>query len=94
MFVCHTCDNRKCVNPAHCFLGTHQDNMDDMVTKNRQNKGEAHGRAKLTENEVAAIRGLYAYSRYFSLRKLGELFEVSHATISYIINNKIWAHVN
>jgi len=95
MFVCHTCDNRKCVNPSHCFLGTHQDNMTDMVTKNRQSnaKGEANGQAKLTENEVAAIRGLYAYSRYFTQQKLGELFEVSQMTISYIINNQTWKHV-
>ena len=56
--VLHSCDNRICVNPDHLFLGTHTDNMRDMIKKGRKALfyGEDNGKSKLTEEQVLAIR--------------------------------------
>lgn len=57
LHVLHTCDNPRCVNPKHLFLGTHQDNMQDCKQKGRMNRatGSHNGNAKLTEDQRQTI---------------------------------------
>jgi len=62
LFVLHRCDNRICVNVDHLFLGTHTDNMRDMVAKGRRydTHGERATRAKLKAEDIPVIRARYA----------------------------------
>jgi HNH endonuclease len=63
MHVLHQCDNPPCVNPAHLFLGTHRDNMADMVAKGRSPYGESSPAAKLTEEQAKGLRREYLEAR-------------------------------
>lgn len=91
MFICHTCDNRSCVNPTHLFLGTHQDNMTDMYNKSRSTKGEKNGQAKLTHDEVRQIRQRYASGE--TQRAISRLYAIGQSTVQAIVSRKIWNHV-
>ena len=87
LFVLHRCDNRRCVNPEHLFLGTNKENMDDMVSKGRQAKGAALGTAKLTEAQARAIR-----EDKRSQRAIGRDYGVSHTVVGQIKSGAIWRH--
>lgn len=88
MFVCHRCDNHSCVNPSHLFLGTHQDNIQDMMNKDRQNRGERHGMHKLTEQKVYQIRE--KLEQGYSHQQIANMFGVSRKTISHIKSKRDW----
>ncbi len=64
MYVLHSCDNRKCVNPEHLRLGTHLDNIKDMHSKGRQRGGSMPGEknpfAKFTDDQITGIRSFHA----------------------------------
>jgi hypothetical protein len=97
MFICHHCDNPKCVNPAHLFLGSRSDNMKDAWLKNRiklpDNKdyqfksGEKHRNSKLKYTQVAKIRSLQGVA---GSRAVSKQFGVSPRLIKKIWDMEIW----
>jgi DNA-binding XRE family transcriptional regulator len=100
LFVLHHCDNRPCCNPAHLFLGTQMDNVNDMVAKGRgrfrqcdnRRRGAANHNAKLTTDQVVEIRRLYA-GRGITQAQLAVQFNVSRALICFIVTRRAWRHV-
>lgn len=92
LWVLHKCDVRSCINPAHLFLGTHVDNMADMVAKGRHRcgdyRGEKHGSTTLSKQQVLKIR---ADRRTY--RVIGKDYGISPATVCRIKLGDTWTHV-
>ena len=88
LLLCHKCDTPSCVNPYHMFLGTHQHNALDMVSKGRSAKGEKSAKAKLSAGLVETIRQMRG-----PRKKIAEKMGVSETTIWLVQNNVTWRHV-
>jgi len=84
MCICHYCDNGLCVNPAHLFLGTNQDNMRDMVEKGRYK----NGRARLKEKDVKRIYNLYDKGK--SYKDIIHIFGIDATSFWRVISGKQW----
>lgn len=99
VYVCHSCDNIRCVNPEHLWLGSPSENAIDMVNKGRNRpkkgqaaKGEANGNAKLTESQVREIRKRYAGGGV-TYRVLAKEYGIAWFTAASIIKRRNWKHV-
>lgn len=107
LFVCHTCDNRKCVRPDHLFLGTAKDNMQDAKRKGRiaseqpgwlakrragQKYGEELSQTKLTAPQVIDIRRRYARGGE-TYHKLASEHGVCWEAIKNVVKRRTWKHL-
>lgn len=95
LMVCHRCDIRSCVNPDHLFLGTAKDNVADMWAKGRwkpgaqDNRGERNPRARLTSDDVQAIRSKRASG--IGSTRLAEVYDISRSHVQRICSGQMWA---
>jgi DNA-binding XRE family transcriptional regulator len=97
LFVCHTCDVRRCCEPSHLWLGTHLDNQADKRAKGRNvmppSVGEHNTQARLTEDQVVMIRQAYASGAVDQIT-LAQQYGVHRATIAMITTGRTWKHVS
>jgi len=84
LLVCHHCDNPKCCNPDHLFLGDDADNTKDKVAKGRCLSGIQLPQTKVTEDMIDTVRRLKESG--LSNRTIGSQLNISHATVSRILN--------
>ncbi len=89
--VLHRCDNPPCVNPEHLYLGTNQDNTDDMKRRGRSTAGERNSHAKLKEYQVLDI--LRLFHNGLSMGTIARRYSVSLPTISHIVYGRGWKHI-
>lgn len=91
VFCCHKCDNPKCVNPEHIFLGTPKENTNDMIAKGRKPLGAKIRSAKLNDLSVTVIMEALALGHGQSA--IAKYFRVSISLISLVKLGKTWCHV-
>lgn len=102
LVVCHKCDNPRCVNPEHLFVGTHSDNVRDMHSKGRSSRKQhdkspwkARGlrspRALLSDEQVIEIRKRYAEGE--SQVALGKEFGVSNDCVHTVVTNRVYKNL-
>ena len=93
--VCHTCDNRICINPEHLFLGTRAENCVDRDKKGRTSKiprtnGSVNGMSKLKDKDIIKIRFLRGKKTQSEIAKQ---FNISQSHVAGIQLKRFWYHL-
>jgi hypothetical protein len=95
LFVCHACDNPRCVRPEHLWLGSHQQNVTDMVQKGRAKDWSglpSRKKGRITPEIVREMRRRWEEERT-PFHKLGEEYGISRTQASNIVHGRSWGWV-
>jgi len=92
--VCHSCDNTKCCNPEHLWLGTQQENIKDMINKKRDKKafGTKHHRCKINEEIARQIK--IKFKEGLNMREIHRTLNISYRIVQHICTGNTWRHIN
>ena len=91
VWVLHKCDNKRCFNPDHLFLGHPQDNSTDMVNKGRSARGQRNSQSRLTAEDVINIKKSAAAGE--SGKSLAARYGVTPTAICHILRGRNWGHI-
>jgi len=93
MCICHHCDNRSCVRPNHLFMGTNNDNVQDMMRKGRHVtlRGEARLSSRFKNKDIREIRRRAAHGEFYKL--IAKSFDTSEDYVHEIVHYEAWGHL-
>lgn len=89
--VLHVCDNPRCCNPSHLFVGTRGDNVRDMIDKGRQAVGNAMSHAKMNPDKVRDLRRRLGDGE--SVCSVSRAYGITPAAVRKIRDRRMWKHV-
>jgi hypothetical protein len=94
IWICHHCDNPKCVNPDHLFPGTPQDDMTDMIKKGRAKHAfcETHPSSLHTDAQIANLKAWLLEGKT-SKARLGRMFNFDRSSVTKIGKGLLWKQV-
>ena len=91
-FACHSCGNKKCINPRHVYWGTRKNNYDDAIEIGEMAHSEENGMAKLTNIQVAEIKTMLA-SETHTINQIAQMYGRNYITIHDIKSGRTWRRV-